>query len=102
MVARMGLRILDAKFGHALLDEATQFTSLRDTREVALHIGHEAGYACLAEGLGHHLQGNGFTCTCGTSNQTMTVGHLTCNTQCSIRAVGYVKPSFLVVHTLLF
>ena len=31
------------------------FSGLRDTTEVTLHVGHEAGHARLAEGLGHRL-----------------------------------------------
>ena len=90
------LRILDAELGHALLDEAAELTRLRDTAQVALHVGHEAGHACLAECLGYHLQGDGLSCTCGTGNESMTVGHLTFNAERSVGAMGDIQPSLLV------
>ena len=94
------LRVLDAKLRHAFLYKAAQLTHLRYAAEVALHIGHETGHACLTECLGHHLQGNGLTCTCGSRNESMTVSHLTCNAECAVSAMGNVKPSFFVVHKI--
>ncbi len=90
------LRILDAELGHALLDEAAELSYLGDTTEVTLHVGHEAGHACLTESLCHHLQGDGLSCTCGSGNESMTVSHLTCNAERSVGAMGDIQPSFLV------
>ena len=90
------LGILDAELRQTLLDEATHLTHLRDTREVAFHVGHETGYACLTEGLGYDLQGDGLTCTCGTCDKPMTVGHLGIDAECSVGAMGDIKPSFLI------
>ena len=84
------LRVPDTKFRQSFLDETAHFAHLRDAAEVALHIGHEAGYACLTEGFGHHLQRNRLTRTRGTSNQSMPVGHLTCNTECALGAMGNI------------
>ena len=97
--ARLELRVLDAELWQAFLNESTHLASLRDTTQVTFHICHEAGDACLAEGLCYHLQGDGLTCTCGSRNQSVAVGHLTYDAQGTIVAVGNIQPSFLVVHT---
>ena len=94
------LGVLDAELWHALLDEAAEFSYLRDTREVALHVGHEAGHTCLTECLGHHLQGDSLTGTRGTGDESVAVSHLTCDTERTIGAMGDVEPSFLVVHKI--
>ena len=98
--ATLEFGILDAELRQALLDEAAHLSYLGDAAEVSLHIGHKAGHACLAECLGHHLQGDGLTCTCGTRDESVAVGHLTCDTERSVGAVGDVEPAFLVVHSL--
>ena len=90
------LRILDAELGQSFLDETAHFSHLGDTREVALHVGHEAGNACLAEGFGHHLQGDGLSCSGGTGNESVAVGHFTVDTQRTVGAVGYIQPAFFV------
>ena len=94
------LWVRNLEFGEALLDEATHLSYLRDTAEVTFHVGHEAGNACLAEGLCHDLQGDSFSCTCGTGDESMSVCHLTCNAECAVSAMGNVKSSFLVVHKI--
>ena len=98
--AALELWILNTKFRHALLDKPAHLAHLGDAREIALHVGHETGDACLTECFSHHLQGDGLTCTCGSRNESMTVGHLTCNAECAVCAMGDVKPSFLVVHKI--
>ncbi len=90
------LRVLNAELGHALLDETAHLACLRDAAEVALHISHEAGHACLAERLGHHLQRDGLSCTRGSGNESMTVGHLTCNAERTVGAMGDIQPSLFV------
>ena len=94
------LGVLNAEFRQSLLDEPTHLTRLGDAGEVAFHVGHETGDACLTERFCHHLQGDGLTCTCGTRYQSVAVGHLTCDTKRTIGAVGDIKPSFLVVHKI--
>ena len=92
------LRVLNFEFGQALLDEAAKLSNLGNTRKVTFHIGHKAGYACLAECLGHHLKRDGLSRTCGSGNESMTVSHLTCNAERSIGAMGDIQPSLLVKH----
>ena len=82
------LRILDAKLGHTLLDKAAQLTSLRDSRKVALHVGHETGHACLAERFGHHLQRDRLTRTRSTGNKSVAISHFTVDTQRAVSAMG--------------
>ena len=94
------LRVLYLEFGQALLDEATHLSNLRDTAKVAFHVSHETGHPCLAECLGHHLKGDSLSCTCGTGDKTMPVCHLTCNAECTVCAMGDVKPSFFVEHKI--
>ena len=57
--AGLELRVGYAEGILALLDERGHLPRLADAAEVALHVGHEAGDAGLAEGLGEDLQGDG-------------------------------------------
>ena len=84
------LRILDAEFGKALLDEAAQASGLADTGQVALHVGHEARHAGLAEGLGQHLEGHGLARARGTGDEAVAVGHLAYDADGTLRAVSNV------------
>ena len=94
--AGLELRVLDAELRQAFLNEAAHLAHLRDAAQVALHVGHEAGHAGLAERLGHHLQRDRLTCTRGTGNESVAVSHLTCDTQRPLLTVGNVKSSFFV------
>ena len=96
------LRVLNAELRQALLNEATQLAHLRNTTQVALHVSHEAGNACLTERLCHYLQRHGLTSTRGTGNESVAICHLSCNTQRPVSTVRNVKTSFFVVHNVLF
>ena len=84
------LRILDAELSTALLDERGHRARLRDAREVALHIGHEARHPSLAERLSQHLQCHSLTRTSSTGNQPMTVRHLTIDANRPILSVSHI------------
>ncbi len=88
--AALELRVFNAEFRAALLDKAAHGAALADAGEVALHIGHETGNAGLAEGLGQHLQRDGFTGTGGTGNQAVAVGHLSTDGDGAVGAVRHV------------
>ena len=100
--AALELGILDTEFGHPLLDEAGQASGLADAGEVALHVGHEAGYSYLAECLRKDLEGDGLAGAGRAGDESVAVGHFTADGNRPVVAVGYVEPSFFVVHTILF
>ena len=70
------LRDLDTKFGQPFLYETAHLACLRDAAQVAFHVGHETGNACLAEGFCHDLQRDGLAGTRGSRYQSVAVGHL--------------------------
>ena len=94
--AALELGILYAELRQALLDEAAQLTHLGDAAEVSLHIGHETGDAGLAESLCQHLQGNGFTGTGGSGDESVAAGHLSGEGDGAVGRMGNVQPSFFV------
>ena len=98
--AALELGVGDAEGVFAFLDKRTHLASLADAREVALHIGHKAGYAGLAEGLGHHLQGDGLTGARGSGDKPMTVGHTATNRKRTIIAVRYIQSVFCSIHNM--
>ena len=93
---RLELRIVDTEFGQPLLDESTQSARLRNTGEVAFHIGHEARHPRLAECFGQHLKRDGFSCAGGSGNESMPIGHFTFDGKRSIGAMGDIQPSFSI------
>ena len=95
------LRILDAEFGQALLDEAAQAAGLADARQVALHVRHEAGHARLAERFGEHLQGDGLAGAGGAGDEPVAVRHLAGNGNGPFGAVGDIKSVVSVVHIVI-
>lgn len=71
------LRVGDTELILTFLNEGRKFACLRDAREVALHVCHEARHTCLTESFGKHLQRHGFSGSCCTGNETMTITHFT-------------------------
>jgi len=49
---------------------------LRNARQVALHVRHEAGDAYAGEVFGQRLQGHGLAGAGGAGDEAVTVGHL--------------------------
>ena len=72
---RLELRIGDAKFCHSFLNETCEMARLTDTRQIAFHVSHEAGNARLTERFCHHLQANGFSCSCCSCHQSVSISH---------------------------
>ena len=93
------LRGLQAELRQTLLDKSAQAASLADAGQVALHVRHEAGNACLAEGFGQYLKGNGFTGTGGTGDESVAVRHLADNGNRSVRTMGDIESVRCVVHS---
>ena len=100
--AALELRVLDAELRQALLDETGKLARLADAGEVALHVGHEAGHAGLAEGFGQHLQGDGLAGTGGAGDEAVAVRHLSDDGDGAVCGVGYVQPAFFIKHVYLF
>ena len=96
--ASLEFGIGDAEGVLAFLDEAAHGARLADAAEVAFHIGHEAGDTCLAEGLGHHLKGDGLAGTCGSGDEAVAVGHAADDRQSSLVAMGDVQSMFASKH----
>ena len=84
------LGILDSEFRHPLLDKSAEGACLAYAAEISLHVCHEAGHACLAECLCKNLQGNGFTCTGRTGDESMAVSHLAANRNWAFVRMGYI------------
>ena len=99
--AALELRILDSEFRHSLLYEAAGPSGLGYSGKVSLHVGHEARDAGLAEALGHHLQGDGLSGSCGSGYKSVPVGHLPYDGERPFFAVGYPEPVIGVVHISL-
>ena len=93
--------LVHAELGQPLLDKARQFARLTHARQVALHVGHETGHACLAETLGNHLQRHRFTRSRGAGNQSMPVGHVAQDADGSVGTMGDVESVFLSVHDVV-
>ena len=89
---RTGLkfRILNAEFRQPLLYKTAELAFLADAGEVAFHVGHEAGYSCLAEGFGHHLQCYRFSSAGCSGDKAVAVGHFTLDGKRPFGAVCYV------------
>ena len=100
--AALELRVIDAELRQALLDETGEPARLADAGEVALHVGHEAGHAGLAEGFGQHLQGDGLAGTGGAGDEAVAVRHLSDDGDGAVCGVGYVQPAFFIKHVYLF
>ena len=96
------LRILYAELRQALLYEAGKLAYLRDAAEVSLHIGHETGYAGLAESLCQHLQGNGFTGTGGTGDESVAAGHLPLQGDGAIGRMGHIEAALGIKHSVYY
>ena len=90
------LGIGDLELPEPFLDEAGQLPGLADAGEVALHVGHEAGHARLAESFRKNLQGNGFTRARGTCYESVTVGHFAAYRDGALLAMGHIQPAFFV------
>ena len=84
------LRVGNAEFLAAFLDERGHLSCLRDAREVAFHVGHEAGYACLGERLGQHLQGDSLACTRGAGYEAVAVRHLSVDANRAVLPVCHI------------
>ena len=100
--AALELRVLDAELRQALLDEAGEAADLADARQVALHVGHEAGHAGLAERLRQHLEGHCLAGTGRAGDESVAVGHFSADTDRAILRMGYIQPPFLVEHSGFF
>ena len=98
----MEIGILDTELGAAFLDEAGHGTGLAYAAEVALHVSHEAGDTCFAEGLCENLEGDGLAGTGGSGDEPVAVGHFAEDGDWTLRSVGNVEPSFVVVHIVWF
>ena len=96
------LRVFDTEFGHAFFDESAELSGLADAGKVAFHVGHEAGDACLGEGLCENLQGYGLAGTGGAGNQAVAVGHLAYEVDVSAVAVRNVKLSVFKHNIVVF
>ena len=92
---------VEAELRQALLDEAAQAPGLADAGQVALHVGHEAGDACLAETLGDHLQGDRLAGAGGACDEAVPVGHLTYDGDGPVGPVSDIKSVGSVVHISL-
>ena len=90
------LWILNTELGQSLFNKTAHFASLADAREVAFHVGHEAGYSRLTESFGHDLQGDRFARTGGTGDKTMAVGHFSFDRKRSISAMGDIDRKSVV------
>ena len=90
------LGVGDLELPEPFLYEAGHLPGLADAGEVALHVGHEAGDARLAESFRKHLQGNGFTRARGTCYESVTVGHFAAYRDGALLAMGHIQPAFFV------
>ena len=97
--AALELRILDAEFRQTLLDEPGELAHLADAGEVALHVGHEARDAGLAEGFGQDLEGDGLTGTGGAGDESVAVRHFADDGDRAVGAVGNIQPAFFIKHS---
>ncbi len=96
--AALELGILYAELRQSLLNEPGQPPSLRNTAEVPLHVGHEAGHARLAEGFGEDLKGDGFTCAGGSGYESVAASHFALYGDGAVGRMGYIKPALTVKH----
>ena len=100
--AALELRVLNAEFRQALLNEAGKLAHLADAAEIALHIGHEARDAGLAEGFGQDLEGDGLTGTGGAGDESVAVRHFADDGDRAVGAVGNIQPAFFIKHSYQF
>ena len=88
----IGKRISDTEFIDSFFHAFVLFAGGTQTRNIPFCVAKEHRHPCIGEGFRHDLHGNGFTCTAGTGNQTMTIRHiqrqdnsvLICQTQINI------------------
>ena len=66
-------KVLYAELGDALFHVRIALTCSTDTRHIALNISQEYRYAHIRETLCQNFQCNGFTCTCRTGDETVTI-----------------------------
>ena len=99
--ATMELRIFDAEFRTAFLNETTHLSRLANSRQVTFHVSHETRDTCLTERFGQHLQGHRLTRTRSTSNQSMSVGHFSNHVDGAIIAMRNVELLVFCIHISL-
>ena len=94
-IAAVG-KFIEAQLCHPFLHFGVIRAFPTQAGQIAFDVSQEDRHSHLAEGLCHHLEGHCFTCTCGSSNQPMAIGHLR---QQIYRTFALCNPSLsILVH----
>src|SRR5882757_373808 len=69
------LEVVQPQLLHTSVKLCVRHSSLRDTTQIALHVGGKYRYTDAAEGLGHHLQSHCFPSAGSPGNKSMSIRH---------------------------